>query len=261
MRPLRNQHRRRVATKDLHVAGYGPLTTPDDIKELFSLCANVVAVVWKHKYCFVNTSSATEAVNAAEKLFVLELWNNSTAVHSRAALHCAASALLIDVRCILLARSNGVELDGYPIRINFAKERSPFSSPRRFAPHNASIHKNQYGISSSMGFPRENYSISHRPYYAFPDYGRIQLRPGISDRAQLQQQHNQRNAQGSSGSLQHSVFGAHGAGIDTGRSENAVFGDHHQMHLQDQERVYAASAHATMGECTWSIGDAAARFM
>ncbi|KAL7570364.1 hypothetical protein ACA910_017203 [Epithemia clementina (nom. ined.)] len=73
------------ATKNLFVAGYGPGTTEQQLRDVFNQHANVIGVVLKGNFTFVNTSTRQEAVNARQML-------------------------------------QGVTLSGGPLRINFAKE-------------------------------------------------------------------------------------------------------------------------------------------
>jgi RNA recognition motif-containing protein len=72
-------------TKNLFVAGYGPGTTEQQLRELFSSYANVIGVVLKGAFSFVNTSAREEAYG------------------------CRAAF-------------NGTMLNGGVLRINFAKE-------------------------------------------------------------------------------------------------------------------------------------------
>lgn len=73
------------ATKNLFVAGYGPGTTEAQLREIFNQHSQVVGVVLKGNFTFVNTSSKQEAVRAREML-------------------------------------GGQTINGGPLRINFAKE-------------------------------------------------------------------------------------------------------------------------------------------
>eukprot|EP00567_Pseudictyota_dubia_P000768 CAMPEP_0197466588 /NCGR_PEP_ID=MMETSP1175-20131217/65133_1 /TAXON_ID=1003142 /ORGANISM="Triceratium dubium, Strain CCMP147" /LENGTH=846 /DNA_ID=CAMNT_0043002637 /DNA_START=973 /DNA_END=3513 /DNA_ORIENTATION=- len=56
------------ATKNLFVAGYGPGTTEQQLREIFSQHATIVGVVMKTTFSFVNTSDRISAVNAREAL-------------------------------------------------------------------------------------------------------------------------------------------------------------------------------------------------
>lgn len=56
------------ATKNLFVAGYGPGTTEQQIREIFSQHAHVIGVVLKGSFTFVNTSERGEAVRARDML-------------------------------------------------------------------------------------------------------------------------------------------------------------------------------------------------
>lgn len=56
------------ATKNLFVAGYGPGTTEQDIRNIFSQHANVIGVVMKGSFTFVNTSDRAMAVQARNML-------------------------------------------------------------------------------------------------------------------------------------------------------------------------------------------------
>ena len=56
------------ATKNLFVAGYGPGTTEQQIRDLFSQHVNVVGVVLKGSFTFVNTSDRESAVRARQML-------------------------------------------------------------------------------------------------------------------------------------------------------------------------------------------------
>lgn len=73
------------ATKNLFVAGYGPSTTEQQLRELFSQHASVTGVVNKGNFSFVNTMDRAQAVNARQVL-------------------------------------SGTNLNGGALRINFAKE-------------------------------------------------------------------------------------------------------------------------------------------
>ena len=66
-------------------AGYGPGTSETQIRQIFSQHSNVVGVVLKGNFTFVNTSSREDAVKAREML-------------------------------------QGNMINGGPLRINFAKE-------------------------------------------------------------------------------------------------------------------------------------------
>ena len=56
------------ATKNLFVAGYGPNTTEQELRELFSMHAAVTGVVNKGTFSFVNTMDRAAAVNARQCL-------------------------------------------------------------------------------------------------------------------------------------------------------------------------------------------------
>jgi RNA recognition motif-containing protein len=73
------------ATKNLFVAGYGPGTTEQQLKDCFGQYVSVVSIVLKNTFAFVNT---------------------------------------VDKEAAVLARSSllGQLLNGGPLRINFAKE-------------------------------------------------------------------------------------------------------------------------------------------
>mmetsp|Transcript_13655 Transcript_13655/g.31039 ORF Transcript_13655/g.31039 Transcript_13655/m.31039 type:complete len:703 (+) Transcript_13655:1410-3518(+) len=73
------------ATKNLFVAGYGPGVAEEQLRDLFNQHAKVVGVVLKGNFTFVNTAHKAEAVRAREML-------------------------------------QGQNLNGGPLRINFAKE-------------------------------------------------------------------------------------------------------------------------------------------
>jgi len=73
------------STKNLFIAGYGPGTTEQQLRELVAQHANVISVVMKGTFAFVNTSDKDAAVLAREALM-------------------------------------GFPLNGGPLRINFAKE-------------------------------------------------------------------------------------------------------------------------------------------
>lgn len=74
-----------AATKNLFVAGYGSGTTEQQIRDLFGQYANVIGVVLKGTFTFVNTSDKAAAVKARQML-------------------------------------GGTQLNGGVMRINFAKE-------------------------------------------------------------------------------------------------------------------------------------------
>ena len=73
------------ATKNLFMAGYGPGTTDQELRDLVGQYATVVSVVLKATFAFVNTTDRDAAVIARQTL-------------------------------------NGTMLNGGPLRINFAKE-------------------------------------------------------------------------------------------------------------------------------------------
>lgn len=56
------------ATKNLFVAGYGPGTTEQNIRDMFSQYTNVIGVVSKGSFTFVNTSDRASAVVARQML-------------------------------------------------------------------------------------------------------------------------------------------------------------------------------------------------
>lgn len=56
------------ATKNLFVAGYGPSTTEDELRELFNQHTQVTGVVVKGSFAFVNTLERNSAVHAREAL-------------------------------------------------------------------------------------------------------------------------------------------------------------------------------------------------
>jgi RNA recognition motif-containing protein len=56
------------ATKNLFVAGYGPGTTEFQLRELFGQHAQILAIIVKGTFCFVNTSDRVDAVRARECL-------------------------------------------------------------------------------------------------------------------------------------------------------------------------------------------------
>lgn len=56
------------ATKNLFVAGYGPGTTEQQLRDIFGQYANVIGVILKGTFSFVNTSDRTMAVRAREML-------------------------------------------------------------------------------------------------------------------------------------------------------------------------------------------------
>lgn len=56
------------ATKNLFVAGYGPGTTEEQVRDLFALHAEVVGVVLKGTFTFVNTADKSQAVAARQAL-------------------------------------------------------------------------------------------------------------------------------------------------------------------------------------------------
>jgi len=56
------------ATKNLFVAGYGPGTTEQQIRDLFSQYCAVVGVVLKGNFTFVNTADRSDAVVARDAL-------------------------------------------------------------------------------------------------------------------------------------------------------------------------------------------------
>jgi hypothetical protein len=56
------------ATKNLFVAGYGPGTTEETLRELVAQHANVIGVILKGTFSFVNTSDRAEAVVARQNL-------------------------------------------------------------------------------------------------------------------------------------------------------------------------------------------------
>lgn len=74
-----------VATRNLFVAGYGPGTTEQQLKDVFSQFCHVTGIVMKGSFSFVNTSEKKSAVEAREAL-------------------------------------RGVMVNGGALRINFAKE-------------------------------------------------------------------------------------------------------------------------------------------
>jgi RNA recognition motif-containing protein len=57
-----------AATKNLFVAGYGQGTTEEDVRMLFSQHSNVIGVVIKGSFAFVNTSDRAMAVAARQAL-------------------------------------------------------------------------------------------------------------------------------------------------------------------------------------------------
>jgi len=73
------------ATKNLFVAGYGQSTTEQEVRDLFNQHVNVIGVVSKGSFTFVNTADRSAAVRARQML-------------------------------------NGTVLNGGVLRINFAKE-------------------------------------------------------------------------------------------------------------------------------------------
>mmetsp|Transcript_3294 Transcript_3294/g.8525 ORF Transcript_3294/g.8525 Transcript_3294/m.8525 type:complete len:828 (-) Transcript_3294:225-2708(-) len=56
------------ATKNLFVAGYGPGTTEQELRDIFGQHATITGVVMKTTFSFVNTSDKIAAVNAREAL-------------------------------------------------------------------------------------------------------------------------------------------------------------------------------------------------
>lgn len=56
------------ATKNLFVAGYGPNTSEHQIKELFSQHAQIIGIIMKGTFSFVNTSDKNAAIRAREML-------------------------------------------------------------------------------------------------------------------------------------------------------------------------------------------------
>ena len=56
------------ATKNLFVAGYGPGTSEQQLRDIFNQHSNVIGVVLKGNFAFVNTSTRQEAVNARQML-------------------------------------------------------------------------------------------------------------------------------------------------------------------------------------------------
>lgn len=73
--PLSQQHiesvrddRGNPATKNLFVAGYGAGTTEEQLRDLFSQYANVIGVVLKGSFSFVNTSDLGQAIQARQML-------------------------------------------------------------------------------------------------------------------------------------------------------------------------------------------------
>merc|ERR1712029_816443 len=56
------------ATKNLFVAGYGPGTTEQQLKDLFGRHATVVSVIMKGTFSFVNTTDRDAAVIARSSL-------------------------------------------------------------------------------------------------------------------------------------------------------------------------------------------------
>ena len=48
-------------SKNLHITSYGPGTTESQIRDLFSTCCRVIKVMMKDKYCFVHTTSVSDA--------------------------------------------------------------------------------------------------------------------------------------------------------------------------------------------------------
>lgn len=56
------------ATKNLFVAGYGPGTTEQQLREVFGHHATVIGVVMKSNFAFVNTADKVQAVQAREAL-------------------------------------------------------------------------------------------------------------------------------------------------------------------------------------------------
>jgi len=57
-----------VATRNLHVAGYGPETSVEDIRSAFAPQCEVLEVAMKNGYCFVHTNSVQSAM-AAKRFF------------------------------------------------------------------------------------------------------------------------------------------------------------------------------------------------
>jgi len=109
------------ATKNLFVAGYGPGTTEQQIRDLFSQHVAVVGVVNKGSFSFVNTAEREAAVLARQMLM-------------------------------------GTEFNGGVLRINFAKETGRLgtsfdvtynatSGPRRFGPSLSGPHAPHQGSS------------------------------------------------------------------------------------------------------------------
>ena len=56
------------ATKNLFVAGYGPGTSEQQLREVFSQHASITGCVMKGNFAFVNTGDRIQAVNAREAL-------------------------------------------------------------------------------------------------------------------------------------------------------------------------------------------------
>jgi len=56
------------ATKNLFVAGYGQMTTEQELRDLFNQQTQVTGVVLKGSFAFVNTAERTSAVHAREAL-------------------------------------------------------------------------------------------------------------------------------------------------------------------------------------------------
>jgi RNA recognition motif-containing protein len=56
------------ATKNLFVAGYGAGTTEEQLRDLFGQYANVIGVVLKGSFSFVNTSDLSQSVQARQML-------------------------------------------------------------------------------------------------------------------------------------------------------------------------------------------------
>lgn len=98
------------ATKNLFVAGYGPGTTEQQIRDLFGQHATVVGVVLKQSFSFVNTGSREDAIRARQHL-------------------------------------SGSSLNGGVMRINFAKETGRLGTSFDLT-YNARSSLNYYGRDS-----------------------------------------------------------------------------------------------------------------
>ena len=139
------------ATKNLFVAGYGPSTTEQQLRDLFSQFAEVIGVVTKGAFSFVNTQQREQAV-ACRQAFM------------------------------------GTMLNGGALRINFAKESGRLGTsfdltygkdtgPNARAPGMGQSGPGGPGMGMGRGVPPMSYNAPP-PFGAQPAYGTGGAQPG-----------------------------------------------------------------------------------